>query len=197
MPANPAKLVLTPGQPNQAKLTKRAKRVKQETNTLDAQPAIADPIQTRGRGRPSSYSEEIADEICEYVALGRSLVSYCAQPGKPCMTSVFKWLKENEVFAETYTRARECQADAYVDQLIDIARSSDDPNNKRVVIDTMKWVAGKQRPKKYGDRSEVQHSVGFTSEFESFIREINERRLAKQIEARELKVITVQKDDTP
>jgi hypothetical protein len=123
-------------------------------------------------GRPSAFTQEIADEICERLSKGESLRSICAtsrddfMPGR---STVNRWLAENEAFRDQYARAREAQADHFVDEIIEIAdqpnvvRGADgevvesDPQRDRLRIDARKWVASKLAPKKYGDKLDVNH----------------------------------------
>lgn len=110
-------------------------------------------------GRPTTYTPETADRICEQLALGRSLLQICKADDMPCMVTVYKWLRQNEEFANNYTRAREDQADTHADELLGIADDpSLDPNDKRVRVDARKWVASKLKPKKYGDRMDLKHA---------------------------------------
>lgn len=129
-------------------------------------------------GRPSDYTQELADYICAEIAEGRSLRSILREDeGMPAMSSVFKWLRLHPEFAEQYARAREAQADALADELLEIA---DDGRNdwmelrgedgqprgwkengeaiqrSRLRVDTRKWIASKLKPKKYGDK--IEHS---------------------------------------
>lgn len=105
-------------------------------------------------GRPSQYDPAVADEICERIALGNSLRSICREDDMPAMSTVFKWLSQQPSFAEQYTHAREAQADAIVDDILDIADDKSlDPNDRRIRIDSRKWLAGKMRPKKYSDKT--------------------------------------------
>lgn len=127
-------------------------------------------------GRPSGYTEEIADEICERLANGESLRAICAGEGKPSQSMVFRWLQANEGFRERYARAREAQADVLADESIDIAddatndwmeiNAADERGEKyrlngehvqrsRLRIDTRKWFASKLAPKKYGEKLAV------------------------------------------
>ena len=127
--------------------------------------------------RPSDYNEDIALEICIKIADGLSLRSICLEEGMPSKTSVFRWLEKHEAFRDQYARARVLQADALFDDILDI---SDDGTNdwierkdekgeptghystngeaiqrSRLRVDTRKWMAGKLRPKKYGERQEL------------------------------------------
>jgi hypothetical protein len=57
----------------------------------------------------------------------------------------------------TSTRARQLQADHFVDEIIEIIDTETDPNRARVRMDGRKWVAAKQAPKKYGDKIDHTH----------------------------------------
>jgi hypothetical protein len=63
-----------------------------------------------------------------------------------------------------YARAREHRADARADRIDEICdelhRGKLDPNAARVLIDAEKWQAGKEMPKRYGDRVEVDAKAG-------------------------------------
>jgi len=107
-------------------------------------------------GRPSTYSTDIADKICERLASGESLVVICQDKDMPCKTAVYSWLQKHPEFTDKYVRAREAQADTHVDEIVHIADTEEDPQKARVRIDARKWVAGKQRPKKYGDKSQIE-----------------------------------------
>lgn len=108
-------------------------------------------------GRPSAYSEDVAGAICMEIMAGKSLRKICAMEGMPGTSTVFRWLDQYPDFRELYARAREVQADVLADEILEIADSDLDPNRARVMIDARKWLAGKLRPKKYGDRVELDH----------------------------------------
>ncbi len=67
---------------------------------------------------------------------------------------------EFEEFCTRYARAREAQADALADEIMDEARAATEKNAnaKRVLIDALKWRAGKLKPKVYGNK--IDHSHG-------------------------------------
>jgi hypothetical protein len=107
-------------------------------------------------GRPSEFTQEIADAICERIAGGESLKAICEDETMPGKTAVYGWLSRHADFADKYARAREIQADAIFDEVVDIADDGElDPQDRRVRIDARKWVAGKLRPKVYGDKIDV------------------------------------------
>jgi hypothetical protein len=108
-------------------------------------------------GRPSTFNEEIATDICEWIANGQSLTKYCELPETPGYRTILQWLDKDAEFARKYARAREIQAEHHNDKIIDIA---DDPrilaDDKRVRIDARKWAAAKQWPKKYGEKRLIE-----------------------------------------
>jgi hypothetical protein len=109
-------------------------------------------------GRPSSYSEEIADRICTELALGKSLRSICAAPDMPARNTVFQWLESNIEFQDRYARARMAQADTYADEIVDLADAAEDHNKARLQIDARKWTAAKLRPSRYSERFLNEHT---------------------------------------
>ena len=115
--------------------------------------------------------------ICERIANGESLRQILETEGMPASSTVFKWLSDDASFSEQYARAREAQADAVFDDILSIA---DDGRNdwmqrnygeetrwvengeairrSQLRIDARKWMAGKLKPKKYGDKLDVEHA---------------------------------------
>ncbi|SEG61156.1 hypothetical protein SAMN04488115_107313 [Bosea lathyri] len=127
-------------------------------------------------GRRSTFTQETADTICERIADGQSLRSICADDDMPAKSMVFRWLVSNEAFRDQYAIAREAQADALFDEILDIAdtteegtKSKSGPNgietttgdmieHRRLRVDARKWMASKLQPKKYGDKTQLEHS---------------------------------------
>lgn len=105
-------------------------------------------------GRPSNYTFELGQAICERIADGDSLRSICNDEGMPNRTTVLRWLEANPEFAAIHARAREAQADVMDDKIMSTADActSEDANAARVKIDAYKWRAARLAPKKYGDR---------------------------------------------
>jgi len=111
-------------------------------------------------GRPTDYTQEIADAICERIADGESLRSICSGGDMPNKSTVFRWLARHEEFGDQYARAREAQADSLFDDVLDIANSAapETVQVARLQVDARKWMAGKLRPKKYADKVQNEHS---------------------------------------
>jgi len=134
-------------------------------------------------GRPTIYTPELADLICERLACGESMRSVCRDDSMPAMSSVFKWLRENSHFSEQYAKAKEESADALVEDMLDIAdnqvsqpvllegqpvvingevvKSIDGPSvqHAKLRVDTRKWAASKLKPKKYGEKIQQDHNI--------------------------------------
>jgi hypothetical protein len=116
-------------------------------------------------GRPPlPLHEDAADQILEAIADGQGLVSFLKQrEDMPSYSTVMRWIRDNPEFAENYTRACEDMADNDADKISDVAQrvinGEIDPQAARVAIDAYKWSAGKRRPRKYGDKIEIDQTT--------------------------------------
>jgi hypothetical protein len=127
-------------------------------------------------GRPSAFTQALADLICERLAAGESLRRICIDDNMPDKATVIRWKNSRDDFRDQYARAREDQAELYADDIIDIA---DDGSNdwmirelgdgrteaqiqhehvtrSRLRIDSRKWMLSKLKPGTYGDK--IQHA---------------------------------------
>lgn len=127
-------------------------------------------------GRPSSYTEEMAEKLCDLIAAGQSLRKICLADDMPDQTTVYRWLRQQESFRQHYAHAREIQAETIFDECLDIADdggndwmadkeseggvkyNGDHVQRSRLRIDARKWMAGKLAPKKYGEKVQLEHS---------------------------------------
>lgn len=104
-------------------------------------------------GRPSMYSEELADAICALISEGKSLRSICGREDMPCRLTVFRWLREYQGFCDQYAHARDAAADWYAEEIIEIADTAVDKEDapaKKLRVDARMWVAAKLKPRVYG-----------------------------------------------
>ena len=119
-------------------------------------------------GRPSIYSQELADKILSEYSLGRSIRDICSDDGMPDRVTLWRWRNENQQFATALARAREANAETIEDEISDIERKvlteQVNPQAANVVLSSMRWRARVLHPKRYGDKAEVEHSgnVGLT-----------------------------------
>jgi len=130
-------------------------------------------------GRPSSYTEQMANLICIRLAEGDSLNKICKEDGMPDKATVFRWLATDPSFCDKYARARELQAETQFDQLIDIVDQPPElsyvtgKNGEQIEVkfdstyvawmklrvDTRKWTAARMAPKKYGEQKQVEETT--------------------------------------
>jgi hypothetical protein len=125
----------------------------------------ATPADVKRAVKPTKYSNEEAERICDWIASGKSLRSYCKLPGTPTKSTVLHWRSTDKAFADQYARAREEQADTHAEEILEIADNQElDPNARRVMIDARKWIASKLKPKVYGDKLQADVSGTVTLE---------------------------------
>jgi len=127
-------------------------------------------------GRPTDYTTDLADAICERLAIGESMRSVARDESMPAMTTLFRWLREKEGFKQQYEIAKIESADAMSEDCIDIADNIDGQpvmadgiplvvegemvkvidsvsvQHAKLKVDTRKWLMSKMKPKKYGDK---------------------------------------------
>ncbi|MDO3434603.1 terminase small subunit protein [Rhizobium sp. CBN3] len=147
-------------------------------------------------GRPSKFSQALAEKICARIADRESLRSICRDEDMPSKSTVLSWLADEDkaAFRARYALAREIMADSFVDEMVEIAdNGSDDWIEKKnaagettgwqengeairrsqLRIATRQWVAEKLRPKKYGAKLEAEQSV--TGEVSQLLEAVNGR----------------------
>lgn len=135
-------------------------------------------------GRPSSFTQEIADEICERLSNGEPLAAICRDDHMPGVRTVYDWSEAHEKLSADIAGARARGFDKIAADCLDIA---DDGSNDYVVkkrpdgeeydafdaehvqrsklrIETRLKLLAKWDPKRYGEKAEVKHSgdVGVT-----------------------------------
>lgn len=118
-------------------------------------------------GRPTLYTDEIADKLCESIAMGSSMVKACSAEGMPAPRTVYKWLREKEGFLQNYEHAKEDQADLFAEEVVEISDNaqgdyievegcpqlvSENIQRSRLRVDARKWTASKFKSKRYGDK---------------------------------------------
>jgi len=135
-------------------------------------------------GRPSEFTQEAADAICELLAQGMSLRRVVEHGWDeldkdtrdklselnatwPSIATVFKWMRDHPDFLKQYARAKEESADAMAEEILSIADSAKDVimgvdksdgariQAVKLEIDTRKFLMSKMKPKKYGDKLDL------------------------------------------
>lgn len=121
---------------------------------------------SKPRGRPSTFTDEIAAEILKRIAMGRSVMAIGKDADMPAAGTIHDWIAKRPDFAEKYARACDERATAIAEETLEIADdlsgkvfSSEDVQLAKLRVDTRKWFASKLAPKKYGDRLGVDANV--------------------------------------
>jgi hypothetical protein len=123
------------------------------------------------------YTRGLGQKICERIAKGESVITITTDEDMPCEATIYNWLIKYPEFLEDYTRAREAQAEHYLDEIIEIADNCTDDvelirtqdgedyrikqsaiSRAKLQVETRKWVMGKLAAKKYGDKLQNEHS---------------------------------------
>lgn len=133
-----------------------------------------------GKGRPSKYTQALADKICERLAAGETLRAICRDDEMPGHPTVLRWANENEAFSDQYAKARERGYAVMFDEMLEIAdtpvqgvtvtnklsregamydetKRGDMIDHRRLQVDTRKWILAKALPKVYGDKLDLNH----------------------------------------
>ncbi|UWQ30248.1 hypothetical protein [Leisingera sp. M523] len=139
----------------------------------------------RKPGRPSTFTQKVADEICRRMSLGETLKSICEDPKMPTQTGVAKWRQARPEFDVSYARAREDQMHAWADEIVSLIDGAEMGYNVRVplaskemerikedgfvtfrfrkhhldhakaMVDVRKWLMAKVLPAVFGDRLNI------------------------------------------
>ena len=120
---------------------------------------------------PYKWTPEIEEEILDRIAKGQSVVDICEDDWLPSQRTLYRRLEADEEFRQKYARARDMQADTLFDEILQIAddgrndwmerKSAENPGwvengealrRSEIRINARKWMAGKLRPKVYGEK---------------------------------------------
>lgn len=106
-------------------------------------------------GRPSGYTKEMADKICNMVAQGSNINKISVLEGMPDYGTIYFWLNKHPEFFNGYMRARETRADWRADKVDEVMQDMRDGiidyNQAKVQLEAIKWQAGNEAPQKYGN----------------------------------------------
>ncbi len=128
--------------------------------------------------RPSQFTQEIADEICDRISKGEPLAAICRDEHMPSDRTVRNWQKSNEAFSSAIAGARETGFDVIAAECLDIAdetgrdtiygkEGEERPNTEwisrsKLRIETRLKLLAKWDPKRYGDKLDLNHSGGIS-----------------------------------
>jgi hypothetical protein len=150
-------------------------------------------------GRPSAFSEDLAAEICERIALGETLTSIVAEPHMPDPATVWRWQRADDEFRKRIAHAREEQTRVWADQIIDLSddstndwttrtRANGEPERVldrehiervKVRISSRQWLMARINRADYGDKSQIDVTHGLQTtddaELAAKIRDLGEK----------------------
>lgn len=129
-------------------LTKPKKIMRQRGN-------IQVPITLVEVAYPMEYDEPRSQEFLALISSGASLKlaskTIGVQPG-----TIMGWMTKHPEFKEMYYLATAERSEVMVDEILEIADDlSMDVQDRRLMTDVRKWIAGKQAPKRFGDKIDV------------------------------------------
>lgn len=121
-------------------------------------------MKTRNTTRDPDYD---IGEVCRRIADGDTLQAIAADM-LTNRVNVLRWLQGDPDRYERYKEARLERAHMMVDEIKELADDPVPPEGipqRRLQIDTRKWIAGKLYPKYYGDKlqTELSGTVSFAS----------------------------------
>ncbi len=83
-------------------------------------------------GRPSKYTEELAQKICDLIREGKSERQICKMPNMPTAMTLRRWKEGNPDFCAQSARAREESAEKFNDELLDLQDELNDQLQTRL-----------------------------------------------------------------
>jgi len=119
--------------------------------------------------RKSTYTEKVANQICELIAEGTPLREICRMEKMPNWCTVYNWINERPEFAKRFAHARELGFDAIAEDALRIANTpqigeteessenglkikrEDMLGHRKLQVETRLKLLAKWAPKKYGE----------------------------------------------
>ena len=114
-------------------------------------------------GRPSVYTPELGEAICERIYSGESVRQIATRTDMPAASTIHKWASdEKHPFSVQYARACDGRAIAFGERVADLGKLIEtgrlDPKRGWHAARLFMWSAERMAPKRYGSRVGVEHS---------------------------------------
>jgi len=133
---------------------------------------------TKKLGQPTKKTAAICNEICKRLADGEPLAQICRDKKMPCPNSVRNWMEKDKELNEAIARAREDGEDKIAADCLEIADNATNDymakqdgegatayalngehiQRSKLRIETRLKLLAKWNPKKYGDRTSLEHT---------------------------------------
>ena len=133
-------------------------------------------------GRPTKYSQKLAEEICRRLAEGEPFVSICAEKHMPNFSTIWRWEQSNPEFREMSARALEHGSHYLAHDCLRIADDDSlDPRHKRIMIDTRLRLIGKWNAKRYGDKIQVDQRTELSEASDEELHEAIRKKVKQMV----------------
>src|SRR5258708_7569966 len=116
-------------------------------------------------GRPTDYTPELAEQICDITATTiKSVADICkANAGLPDECTVFRWMRRYPQFRQDYLEAKELQGLLYSDAVMHTIWNCLEVNESiakaNLILRGAQWHLSKLAPKQFGDKKEVKQEM--------------------------------------
>jgi hypothetical protein len=132
------------------------------------------------RGRPTLYTVELAQEICDRLSAGEPLAWICEAEHMPSVRTVSDWKQAHDDFSANFARARDEGFDAIaanvkrtaetpmMGERVEIERDKDGNErvikrvredmtaHRRLIVETNLKLLAKWDPRRYGERTQTE-----------------------------------------
>lgn len=137
-----------------------------ESLPIPNEQSLASSISSQAQtGRPSIYTEALADRIVEAIFEGHGLRAISRMPGMPSAMIITRWRHSNPGFRSLYEEARKLQLDLMAEEILDIAdNGQNDVPRDRLRTESRKWILSKL----------VRHVYGTTVQLEPQLQEVSD-----------------------
>ena len=128
-----------------------------ETKVSDADEKVIKKNIVRPMGRPEILDDEMKVKICDMIADNYYLMEIADEIGVS-QSTIKNAIRRDENFRREYVLAREAAAEFMVERMILVAIGKDplvvelEMDERKMVLDTIKWIAGKMLHSVYGDK---------------------------------------------
>lgn len=108
-------------------------------------------------GRPSLWSQELADEICYRMAIGETLYKICMETRMPMVNTIEDWVtRDYNSFRSAFQQARHAQA-LYMDHIVNQLAEGDfeSPMVAAIQMKAAQWRAKHLNRAVFGERTDI------------------------------------------
>lgn len=146
-------------------------------------------------GRPSLYTPELAEKICNLVATHPLGIPTLCQiyPELPAEDTIYSWIATRDQFSEMFWKAKSSQATCLADEILHVARTLESYEDKdgvkkidsgmlgkaKLEIDALRWQAARLEPKRWADQKKVEEAQNdnarLQSELDMIRRQLDEK----------------------